>query len=168
MPRQLFIKNLAFTTSPDSGRADHLCTKIELEEIGGVKNKSLLHLQCHFGIGIFYIVDFHPVLWMVDDHFAFIKYDYFNTTVIGEVNNGTYADRDAPITTLECGWNHPFSEVVSSLIKYGLKIIHFHEFPYSPSNCFNNLEQGADGNWRIKGMHEKLPMLYSIKAIKEA
>ena len=29
--------------------------------------------------GVFYIVDFHPVLWMMDDEFQHIKYDYFNT-----------------------------------------------------------------------------------------
>ena len=224
---------------------------IELNELGDVKGRSLLHLQCHFGMdtmsweregatvtgvdlsdeairlakeiagelkleakficcnvydlqqhldkkfdivftsygtigwlpdldkwaaiiashlnpgGIFYIVDFHPVLWMMDEQFKHIKYDYFNTTVIAEEQSGTYTDRQAPIKSNEYSWNHPFSEIFGALIRQGLSIEQFHEFPYSCYNCFNNVEQGADGMWRIKGMDEKMPMMYSIKAVKK-
>ena len=117
--------------------------------------------------GIFYIVDFHPALWMMDNEFKFIKYDYFNTTVIEEETIGTYTDREAPIKSIEYGWNHPFSEIISVLIKNNLMIKEFMEFPFSPYNCFNNLEQGSDDMWRIKDMNEKLLMLYSIKAVKQ-
>lgn len=224
--------------------------KIELEELGNVKGKSLLHLQCHFGMdtmswaregavvtgvdlsdqaiklakeiseelkldakficcnvydlkenldkqfdivftsygtigwlpdldkwaetiayflkpgGIFYIADFHPTLWMMDEIFEKIKYNYFNTEVITEEVSGSYSDRNAPIKSIEHGWNHPFSEIFSSLLKYGLQIEQFNEFPFSPCNCFNNLEKGSDDMWRIKGMDEKMPMMYSIKAVK--
>ena len=233
--------------------------KIELDELGDVKGKSLLHLQCHFGLdtmsweregaivtgvdlsdeaiklakeisgelklkaqficayiydltdasktplleepgeafdivftsygtigwlpdlyrwasviafclkpgGIFYIADFHPTLWMMDENFEHIKYDYFNTDVIAEVNSGTYTDRDAPIKNDEYSWNHPFCEIFSALIKNGLTIQEFNEFPYSPYNCFNKLEQEKDGMWRVKGLEEKMPLMYSIKAVKQ-
>jgi SAM-dependent methyltransferase len=116
--------------------------------------------------GIFYIADFHPVLWMMDEKFEHIKYDYFNTGVIAEETSGTYTDRDAPIRSKEYSWNHPFSEIFSALIENGLRVTAFNEYSFSPYNCFNNLEQGIDGMWRIKGMDEKMPMMYSIKAIK--
>ena len=118
--------------------------------------------------GIFYIADFHPTLWMMDENFERIKYDYFNTAVIAEENSGTYTDRNAPIKNAEYSWNHPFSEIFSALIKNGLRIESFTELPYSPYNCFNNQEQGTDGMWRIKGMDEKMPVMYSIKAVKQA
>jgi len=117
--------------------------------------------------GIFYIADFHPVLWMMDENFEHIKYDYFNTRVITEEISGTYSDRDAPIKSIEHGWNHSFSEIITSLLKHNLQIQQFNEFAYSPYNCFKNLEQGGDGMWRIKGMDDKMPMMYSIKAIKQ-
>ena len=117
--------------------------------------------------GIFYIADFHPTLWMMDDNFEHIKYDYFNTGIITEEISGTYSDRTAPIKSIEHGWNHPFSEIISSLLKHNLQIEMFHEFPYSPYKCFNNLEQGADGMWSIKGIAGKMPMMYSIKAVKQ-
>lgn len=224
--------------------------KIELEELGDVKGKSLLHLQCHFGMdtlswaregaivtgvdlsdesieqankinielglsaeficcnvydlkdhlnkkfdivftsygtigwlpdldqwaqviadflkpgGVFYIADFHPTLWMMDEKFEQIKYHYFNTQVIAEETTGTYTNREAPIKSTEYSWNHPFSEIFSALIKNNLTIQAFNEFPFSPYNCFSGLVQGDDGMWRIQGMDEKLPMMYSIKAIK--
>ena len=225
--------------------------QIELDELGSVQNKTLLHLQCHFGMdtiswsrlgahatgidfsgeaitlarelneelgcnakficanvydvqpqlhsvydivftsygvigwlpdldawaavissyikpgGTFYMVEFHPVLWMMDENLSYIKYDYFNTSVIEEEITGTYADRNAPVKLTEYGWNHPFSEIINALLTHGLRLDFLHEFPYSPFNCFNNVEQGNDGNWRVKNMGEKIPMVYSIKATKE-
>jgi len=225
--------------------------QIELQELGSVRNKTLLHLQCHFGMdtiswsrlgaeatgidfsedaielatelneelgcnakfvcanvydlkahlravydivftsygvigwlpdldewaaiisnyvkpgGTFYMVEFHPIVWMMDDNFSYIKYNYFNTSVIEEEITGTYADRNAPVKLSEYGWNHPFSEIINALLTHGFTLEFLHEFPYSPFNCFNNLEQGDDGNWRIKNMNEKIPMVYSMKATKK-
>ena len=118
--------------------------------------------------GTFYIAEFHPVLWMFDDSFSKIEYAYHNTyePIVTEMT-GTYADREAPITHTEYGWNHGLGEVVTALTSRGIYPEFLHEFPYSPYNCFANLAQGPDGNWRIKGMEEKLPMVYSIKATKQ-
>lgn len=224
--------------------------KIERDEVGDVRGKSLLHLQCHFGMdtlswaregaavtgvdlsdaaielaqqineelglnavfvccnvydtaayvkeqfdivftsygtigwlpdlkpwakmiaaklkpgGFFYIADFHPTLWMLDDAMEKLHYSYFNDEVIITEQQGTYTDRDAPIKHTEYGWNHPFAEIFEALITEGLQIEFLHEFAFSPYNCFANTEQGEDGMWRLKGMGNKFPMMYSIKAVK--
>ena len=116
--------------------------------------------------GFFYIADFHPVLWMLDDNMEKLHYSYFNDEVIVTDQKGTYTDRNAPIAYKEYGWNHPFSEIFSALVNEGLQIEFLHEFPYAPYNCFANLQQGADGMWRFKGMDNRFPMMYSIKAVK--
>ncbi len=223
---------------------------IELKEVGDVKGKSLLHLQCHFGKdtlswaregaqvtgidisndaiyyanelskelnipaeficcniydlkkclhkkydsvftsygvigrlpdldkwasiinhflkpgGTFYIIEFHPAVWMLDEDFKYIKYAYHNLEIIVEKQSGTYADRNANIQYEEYTWNHSLSEVINSLIKHNLQIRHLNEFPFSSWNCFNNIVQGEDGFWRVKGLENKIPMMYSIKAIK--
>lgn len=243
-------KDSAFYNLASFKKGQSALNKTELEELGDVKGKSLLHLQCHFGMdtlswaregahctgvdlsdeaidlatkinselnldaeficsnvydlknhldkkfdivftsygtigwlpdldawanivahflkpgGTFYMIDFHPTLWMMDDNLEKIKYNYFNTEVITEEISGTYTDREAPIKSIEHGWNHPFAEIITALLKQGLQIQLFHEFPYSHYNCFKSLEQGEDGNWYIKGMDKKMPMMYSIKAIK--
>ncbi len=221
---------------------------IELEELGDVKNKTMLHLQCHFGQdslswarmgakvtgvdfsdeaikvarslnnelnldakficsniydikkhldekfdivftsygtigwlpdlkewgrliahylnpgGIFYIVEFHTVLWMFDDDFKNFKYSYFNQGEIEEEVEGTYADMNAPLKQKEYGWNHSLSEVINSLIENGLQIEFLHEFPFSVYDVFSNSVKGKDDWWRIKGMENIIPMMFSIKA----
>lgn len=249
--RTAIHKNSSFYSLEDFKKGVSSLNKIELEELGDVKSKTLLHLQCHFGMdtlswarqgavvtgidisdeainlakelaeeinvpanfvccnvydtsahvkdvfdivftsygtigwlpdlqpwatmiaerlkpgGIFYIADFHPVLWMLDDEMKNLHYSYFNDEVIVTQQTGTYADREAPIAYKEYGWNHPFSEIFSAIINAGLHIEFLHEYPYSPYNCFANTEQGADGMWRFKGMGNKFPMVYSIKAVKK-
>lgn len=117
--------------------------------------------------GVFYIADFHPAMWMMDNDFERIQYSYFNDAVITEDISGTYSDRNAPIRSTEHSWNHPFSEIFGALLSHGMQIVQFNEFPFSPYNCLNKLEQGPDGMWHIKGMDEKLPLMYSIKAVKQ-
>jgi SAM-dependent methyltransferase len=116
--------------------------------------------------GIFYIADFHPVVWMMDEDMAHLKYPYHNAGVIETEQTGSYADREAAIQYKEYGWNHSLSEVVNSLIRHGLRIEFLNEYPYSPYNCFSNTVEGPDGNFRIKGLEDVLPMVYSIRAVR--
>ena len=95
--------------------------------------------------GSFFIADFHPVVWMMDENFEHIKYFYHNEQVIKEEMRGTYTDRKASIHYTEYSWNHSLSEILNALIGKGLKIQSFDEYPYSYYNCFNNLVQGSDG-----------------------
>jgi SAM-dependent methyltransferase len=229
---------------------ENILTPIELNEVGDVKGKSLLHLQCHFGMdtlsfsrmgakctgvdlsdhaielaqeindelkldakfvccnvldtsvyikeqfdivftsygtigwlpdlkpwakmiaermkpdGFFYIAEFHPVMWMFDDDFTHIKYAYENQEVIVTENEGTYTDRNADIKGKEYSWNHSISEVLNALVTAGLKIEFFNEHMYSPYPCFRNTVETEKDKWHIKGMEGKLPMVYSLKAVK--
>ncbi|MFD2247660.1 class I SAM-dependent methyltransferase [Pontibacter ruber] len=118
--------------------------------------------------GRFVFVEFHPVVWMFDDNFKTVKYNYFNEGPIIETGNGTYADRDAPIA-LECvTWNHPLSEVLNSLIGNGLEINAFEEFDYSPFNCFNETIEVGSGKYRIKHLGNRIPMVYALVATKKS
>jgi hypothetical protein len=58
------------------------------------------------------------------------------------------------------------SEVLNALIGHGLQLKFFNEYSYSPYPCFKNIIQGTDGNWRVKGLEDKIPMVYSLKAAK--
>lgn len=246
-----------FYTLESFKKGENVLTSIEQNELGDVKGKTMLHLQCHFGMdslswsrmgaevtgvdlsdeaikeanqlndelemnakficcnvydlkehldrkfdivftsygtigwlpdldkwaaiishflkegGIFYIADFHPVLWMFDDDFTHIKYSYDNQEVIATENQGTYTDRNADIKSKEYGWNHSIGEILNALINHGLEILHFNEFMYSPYPCFNNtveFEKACPpnrwGKWHIIGLEGKIPMVYSIKAKK--
>ncbi len=117
--------------------------------------------------GVFFIADFHPVVWMFDDDFTHFKYSYFNIEAIIEEATGSYADKNADIKLLSYGWNHPLDEVFSSLLKQNMAITEFKEYPYSYYNCFNNTVKNELGFWEIKGLEGKMPLMYSIKAVKK-
>jgi 2-polyprenyl-3-methyl-5-hydroxy-6-metoxy-1,4-benzoquinol methylase len=117
--------------------------------------------------GVFYLAEFHPVVWMFDDEFTHIRYYYNNRELIITENEGTYTDRNAEIKGKEYSWNHSISEVLNALINAGLRIESFNEFMYSPYPCFRNTVEAEKGHWQIKGMEGKIPMVYSVKAIKK-
>lgn len=117
--------------------------------------------------GQFIFAEFHPVVWMFDDQFENIGYNYFNTGPIIENQEGTYADRDAALHLEYVGWNHGISEVINNLLKNGLEIQSFNEFDYSPYNCFKETVEFEPGKYRIKHLDNKIPMVYSIMANKK-
>jgi 2-polyprenyl-3-methyl-5-hydroxy-6-metoxy-1,4-benzoquinol methylase len=109
-------------------------------------------------------VEFHPVVWMFDDDFNTVAYNYFNADTIVETSEGTYADRSAPIKTETVSWNHNLAEVMTALINKGLRIELFKEYDYSPYNVFRDTEQVGERQYRLKKMGNKLPMVYAIQA----
>ncbi|TGD59056.1 class I SAM-dependent methyltransferase [Flavobacterium humi] len=117
--------------------------------------------------GKFVFAEFHPVVWMFDDSFQNIAYNYFNTETIIENTEGTYAEKEAPIKNQTVSWNHPLSEVFSSLLQNGLQIDSFTEYDYSPYNCFNETEEFESGKFRIKHLENKIPMVYALEATKK-
>ncbi|MFC4263194.1 class I SAM-dependent methyltransferase [Ferruginibacter yonginensis] len=116
--------------------------------------------------GRFVMADFHPVIWMYDDHFKEVTYNYFKDAPIEEVINGTYADRNAAISTRTISWNHSISEILNSLLQQGLQLKQFNEYDYSPYNCFNETITIAPKKYQIKHFNNKIPMVYAIEAVK--
>lgn len=116
--------------------------------------------------GEFIMVEFHPVIWMFSNDFKQIEFSYMDPAPIIEELEGTYTDRHAQIKEKSVSWNHGLSTVLDSLIKSGLVIADFKEYNYSPYDCFNNTIKTDDGNYKIKGLEDKIPMVYSVKAKK--
>ena len=112
-------------------------------------------------------VEFHPVVWMFDDDFKEIGYNYFNTGAIVETTSGTYADKDADITQEYVMWNHGIGEVLNSLLKNGLALNSFDEFNYSPYSCFKETVEFEKKKYRLPHLGDKIPMVYAIKATKK-
>jgi ubiquinone/menaquinone biosynthesis C-methylase UbiE len=116
--------------------------------------------------GKFVFVEFHPVVWMFDDNFEKVGYNYFNTGAIVETETGTYADRDANIKNEYICWNHGMSEVVNSLVGQGLEINSLNEYDYSPYNCFRKTVEFEPGKFRIEHLGNNIPLVYAIVARK--
>jgi 2-polyprenyl-3-methyl-5-hydroxy-6-metoxy-1,4-benzoquinol methylase len=117
--------------------------------------------------GHFVFVEFHPVVWMFDDNFEKISYNYFNSGAIIESDSGTYADKTANISQESVMWNHGLGEVITSLIKNGLEINELIEYDYAPYNCFNKTIEFEPKKYRIEHLDDKIPMVFSITASKK-
>ncbi|NUY79825.1 class I SAM-dependent methyltransferase [Flavobacterium sp. MAH-1] len=117
--------------------------------------------------GKFVFAEFHPVIWMYDDDFSKITYNYFKSDPILEESTGTYAEKESDIVNKTISWNHSLSEVFTSLISNGLTIQKFNEYDYSPYDCFNQTEEFEPGKFRIKHLGNHIPMVYSITAFKK-
>lgn len=222
---------------------------IEIEEIGAVAGKSLLHLQCHFGLdtlswarlgakvtgvdlspkaielarslaaelslearficadvlalreviderfdivftsygvldwlpsltawaqviaallkpgGVFYIVEFHPLLSTLDD-VGVARCDYFRDGQAVEVEErGSYADPEADYKGSSHTFVHTLGEIVSALTQAGLRLEFLHEFPFSPYDCFPFTELVEPGKAALRGHPAgTLPLLFSLRA----
>lgn len=118
--------------------------------------------------GTFVMAEFHPVVWIFSYDFERIEYNYMDTKPIIEEIEGTYTSRDAALKDASISWNHGLATVIDALIKAGLQLQDFKEYDYSPYNCFNNTVKNSEGKYQIKGLERKIPMVYSIKAVKQA
>jgi ubiquinone/menaquinone biosynthesis C-methylase UbiE len=117
--------------------------------------------------GRFVFAEFHPVVWMFDNDFTKVTYNYFKDDAIIEEETGTYAEKGADTRSETINWNHSIAEVLSGLLKHGLTIEKFNEYDYSPYNCFSHLEEFAPGKFRVKHLGNNIPMVYSILALKQ-
>lgn len=116
--------------------------------------------------GFFYLVEFHPLVWMFDytSGSPELKYGYNQDEVIYEEYEGTYANPASKMMSKEYGWNHGLGEVVSALTKAGLKIEYLHEHDESPYDVLPDLIANENGLFVTKD--RLYPLLFEIKASK--
>ena len=117
--------------------------------------------------GKFVFAEFHPVVWMFDSDFEKVAYNYFKDGAIVETESGSYANREGGNPQEFVSWNHSISEVVNSLLGNGLTLQSLTEYDYSPYPCFKHIVEVAPKQFRIKHLGNKIPMVYSIGALKK-
>jgi SAM-dependent methyltransferase len=116
--------------------------------------------------GTFYMVEFHPIVWMFDylDGKPVMTYGYMQDEAIYEEYEGTYANTDSKMVSKEYGWNHGLSEVINALTEAGLHIEYLNEYDESPYNVLPDLIKTDSGMYVTK---DKLyPLIFEIKAKK--
>ena len=124
--------------------------------------------------GVFYMHEFHPMACAMDDETTQLpprlRYPYFNSPepmLFPAEEGGTYAEPDKSVKLAHYEWFHGLSEIVGSLMAVGLHIEFFHEFDYSLYQSHPFLSKGADGMWRYQDAPKTLPLMFSIRAIRD-
>lgn len=123
--------------------------------------------------GIFYIAEFHPLMWMFDwdSHDGFrMKRSYFHSDEPSQFDvDASYAEPDRKIGPfVDYEWAHGLGDVVTAISDAGLRIRFLHEFPISPFQQFPFLKEAEDGSWYYDDREVQLPLTYSLLATKES
>ena len=123
--------------------------------------------------GTFYIAEFHPIAGAFDDapdvSELRLHYPYFPTVEPKRfVVDGSYAGSKKMEPHAIYEWSHPTSEVLTALIDAGLRIDFLHEFSETSFRFLPFMEPVSDRLFRLSKHHGSVPLVYSIKATKEA
>ena len=116
--------------------------------------------------GTFYIVDFHPIVWMFDytSGKPLMRYGYNQEEVIYEEYQGTYADTENQMTSKEYGWNHGMAEIITALLEAGLQLDFFREHHESPYDILPDLLQKENGHYVTSD--RLYPLLFELQFSK--
>ncbi len=125
--------------------------------------------------GLVHLREGHPMLWTLDDPEAdeklVVRFAYFET---GEPlpledlpgQDTTYVTTDAVFTAhATAEWNHGLGEIVTALLDRGFTITRLEEHTSIPWNGLIGLmDEGPDGEWRLRDRPERLPLSYTLQA----
>jgi SAM-dependent methyltransferase len=116
--------------------------------------------------GCFHMVEFHPMINVLDEDAKEITSGYFNAgDALRFESTASYAGGEhAPIESYE--WPHSLAEIVQALLDAGLTVTSLHEFPYVVHKCWKFLVESEPGRYVVEHHPGKLPLLFSISARK--
>lgn len=121
--------------------------------------------------GTFFIRDFHPMLWTIDDERddgqLVVRYPYFETAGERFESENTYSDGEKLTNTVNYEWNHGIGEIVMALIENGLKIELLLEHKVAESQNLPVFVRTEDDRWKLPEGEDRLPLMFSIRAVKE-
>jgi SAM-dependent methyltransferase len=120
--------------------------------------------------GTFYIVEAHPTAYIFDEENPDdlrVRYPYFHTDAPGSsAVHGSYADRTADIHGVEYFWFFSMSDIINALMRAELSILELRKYDYNSWQMYPFMIKDAEGWWRLPDRFPKLPLMFSLKAIK--
>lgn len=123
--------------------------------------------------GRLFIRDGHPVLFTLDDlrgdGALSIEYPYFETTegVRFEMDH-SYVEHEGTISSpVTIEFNHGLAEIVTAVLDAGLALTAIEEHDSVPWCALPGLmEQHPDGEWRLRDRPERVPMSFTLRAVR--
>jgi SAM-dependent methyltransferase len=117
--------------------------------------------------GFCYVTEPHPFLYFVEDDGRTLRGDYFSRDAI-LLDEGTYGNPDPELeSSASVEWVHHTANVVSALGAAGLRVEFLHEHDWIWYPLLPVLTQQDDGHWRFPEGQPRIPLLYSLRAVKD-
>lgn len=115
------------------------------------------------------VVDFHPLLEVLYPGKMTGAGGYFGSRdARATLTHGTYADPGAAIEYREYRWQHTLADIVGALLRVGLDVADFQEYPYSSYPLFDELDEERDGLWFSSAGPASHPFMFSLVAHRGA
>ena len=125
--------------------------------------------------GRLFLREGHPMMWALDefrdDGLLVVRYPYFERKEPLTLDEeGSYVETDVVFRhTVSHSWNHGLGEIVTALMDAGLQLTELTEHDSVPWQAFpGQMEQAGDGEWRLSGEPWRLPLTYTLQAVKHA
>lgn len=116
--------------------------------------------------GVLYLAELHPLTDALGEDGAAVERDYFQAHGESWDQPYTYTDGPALARTVSVQWQHPLGEVVTALARAGLRIEFLHEHDTTLFRRFPVLEEYAHCHYRFPEGHPRIPLMYSIRAVR--
>jgi SAM-dependent methyltransferase len=124
--------------------------------------------------GRLFLREGHPVLWAIDetrpDGLLVLDLPYFETEEpLVWTEEGTYVATDRVFShTTTHNWNHGLGEIVTALGEAGLRLTMLVEHDSVPWQALPGRMRRDGGEWRLTDRPNRLPLTYTLQAIKDA
>jgi SAM-dependent methyltransferase len=123
--------------------------------------------------GRLFIREGHPMLWAIDETQVdqlVVGYPYFEVAEpVIFTDETTYVETDAVfVHNLSHSWNHGIGEIVSALLGRGLVVTDLVEHDSVPWLALPGqmVHSDEDDEWRLRERPERLPLTYTLQAVK--
>jgi len=123
--------------------------------------------------GRLFIREGHPVLWSVEyerpDRLLVLEYPYFEREqALVWDEPGTYVETDAVFEqNITHEWNHGLGEIVTAVLDAGMDLtmlVEHDSVPWEPLP--GQMVKDEHGEWRLADRPERMPLTYTLQAIK--
>lgn len=122
--------------------------------------------------GRLFLREGHPLLFALDEDCQdrlVIGHPYFEHAqpTVWE-DERTYVETDQLLSaSITHEWNHGLGEIITALLRHGMQISALEEHDSTPWEALpGQMALGADGEWRLCSGRERVPLSYTLQAIK--
>jgi SAM-dependent methyltransferase len=121
--------------------------------------------------GLFYLMETHPFLCVFDDEAEGLRtrYDYFHhdEPIQWPGDYPDYAGDGYIVRSPSWEWQWSMGDIMNALFGSDLRVEFLHEHNWIPWKALPSMVEGGDGKWMLPKGIDILPLMFSVRAIRE-